>query len=107
MATRYLAVAALLLVAACESTAPPEEFPVPVAVSALPQQGSILLMWHEPAGKTVTKYEIEFSTNATTWQTLKETTALTVTHASVQYQLRYYYRIRACDGTTCSAWVNV
>lgn len=107
MATRFLAVAAVLFIAACDSTAAPEAFPVPVAVSAQPHQGSIVLMWHEPAGATVSKYQIEYSNDAVSWQTLKETTDLTVTHASVQYQKRYYYRVRACDGTNCSEWVNV
>jgi hypothetical protein len=69
--------------------------------------GEIVVSWHDASAKEAS-YEVEFGTQPNVWQPLTKTAAnvTSVHHSNVEFDVTYYYRVRACNTDGCSAWVT-
>lgn len=110
MATRASAMLLLMLLlflASCDSTGPRQVIPDPDAVVATALAGSITIYWRD-VSEIETSYEVEYSTDAVNWKALKTLPANSTAaqHSGVEYQVTYFYRVRACRVTECSNWVQ-
>ncbi|HUP88530.1 MAG TPA: hypothetical protein VM100_04245 [Longimicrobiales bacterium] len=91
----------------CDSTGPKDVIPDPDAVLSTALAGSITVYWRD-VSNLETKYEVEYSTDAVSWKLLKELPANSTSaqHSGIEYQVTYFYRVRACRITECSNWVQ-
>jgi hypothetical protein len=111
MSPRVLLVSLLILSGACsEPAAPPESLsPVkPEGVLTNARTAEIVLSWRDVSSNE-TRYRIEVRREAATeWTLLAETAAnvTSVTHAPVERNVQYTYRVAACNDKGCSDWVE-
>ena len=82
----------------------PSGIPSSITVPSLDTDGSFVISWGSAAGE-VTHYELYESTDSLfSSQTLVASTPSLTTTLSNRASNRYYYRVRACYKTNCSAY---
>ena len=108
MNARAAILAFALLVACDKSTTSVDVVPPPTQLVANPQIGAISIHWQLTPGVAIANYEVEYSTDELNWQPLEKVVPprATVVHSDVVYGRKYFYRVRGCTTTACSAWVE-
>ena len=97
---------AILLFAACSEPSAPAGTPAPESVIATAAHGQINITWRDLTNNKA-KYEVEYSYDAAAWVPLKSGVGITsAVQLGVEYETKYYYRVRACIATDCSGWAQ-
>jgi len=84
----------------------------PTSFTATPSNGAASLSWTAPTntgGKAITGYEVQRSTDGTTWTTLSSTiTGTSYTASGLTNGTPYYFQVAALnDSTSISEWASV
>src|SRR5688572_23921427 len=106
---RVSTVLMVLLIACSEPSAPPATLTPtePEAVLTNARTAEIVLSWRDVSGNE-TRYRVEVKREDGDWTLLTETSAnvTSITHAPVERNVQYLYRVAACNDTGCSEWVE-
>jgi len=105
--SRFLFILLAVVGCAKDSGAPAASIPIaPASLTAVARIGEIVVSWHDAAANE-TSYRVEVSTTGD-WTLLAETqpNATAVTHSGVEHGVTYHYRVRSCNESGCSAWVE-
>lgn len=71
---------------------------------------SVVAKWHAPSTGTVTKYKVQMRKfgvkNTAKWKNYKNVTVLHKKFKHLKTATKYQFRVKACNGTACSAYTK-